>query len=442
MATPKRIFISYTHDSDDHKDRVLALATQLVEDGLDVELDQWLAVPVQGWPQWMTDEITASDYVLVVCTETYLRRFNGKEKPGLGLGATWEGATITGELYKSQGRNTKFIPVLLSGAQTEWIPSPLRATSYYRLDIPEDYVTLYRRLTDQPAVQKPKLGTIKSYESREPPKLFSDLAPTPKPEPTPDKPSWFIDSGTDNYGQWATFEVRNVRQKMRWIEPGTFWMGSPEGEKGRRDDEGPRHHVELTQGFWLGETPCTQALWKAVMGDNPSHFKGVDRPVEQVNWDDCQQFLRTLGKKVPGLDPTLPTEAQWEYACRAGTETPRWHASLDSIAWFRENSGDQTPVFKWLGVDNKKSHPVSRKLINPWGLYDILGNVLEWCSDGKRLYSAEDAIDPMGPEDPKRITRGGSWNGYAEAARAACRGMWETGFRSYVIGFRLARSAE
>src|SRR5438128_6861266 len=117
---------------------------------------------------------------------------------------------------------------------------------------------------------------------------------------------------------------------MRWIPPGRFWMGSPADEDGRYDDEGPQHEVQFTQGVWLFDTPCTQALWQAVMGTDPSEFKGKNRPVESVSWEDSQTFLDKLNAQLPGLALRLPTEAQWEYACRAGTETARYEADLDA----------------------------------------------------------------------------------------------------------------
>ena len=139
-----------------------------------------------------------------------------------------------------------------------------------------------------------------------------------------DTTSWASAAGRDEYGLWAAFEVEGVGQRLRWIPPGRFWMGSPKDEPGRWKDEGPRHPATLGEGFWLAETPCTQALWQAVMGGNPSHFKGSQRPVEQVRWDDCHRFLDRLNQRFRHLDARLPTEAEWEYACRAGTATATW----------------------------------------------------------------------------------------------------------------------
>lgn len=133
--------------------------------------------------------------------------------------------------------------------------------------------------------------------------------------------------GSDRFGLWSEIAIESsqgepVIQCLRWIPPGRFWMGSPKDEPERWDDEGPQHRVTISQGFWLFDTACTQVLWQAVMGSNPSAFKGADRPVETVSWNDCQDFLKRLNERLPGLDLSLPTEAQWEYACRAGTTTP------------------------------------------------------------------------------------------------------------------------
>ena len=145
------------------------------------------------------------------------------------------------------------------------------------------------------------------------------------------------------------------------------------------------------------DTPCTQALWEAVMGANPSTFKAPDRPVETVSWDDCQEFVQRLNGRVVGLELGLPSEAQWEYACRAGTETARYRDSLDEIAWYDENSGGET-------------HAVGGKLPNGWGLYDMLGNVWEWCADAWREdYSQPRVVETGGRASVLRVIRGGSW---------------------------------
>jgi formylglycine-generating enzyme required for sulfatase activity len=246
-------------------------------------------------------------------------------------------------------------------------------------------------------------------------------------------PSWAREVGRDQYGRWARVEVKGVSFRLRWIEPGTFWMGSPEDEAGRFGDEGPRHEVTLTQGFWLGEVPCTQALWRAVTGEAPSRFEGALRPVERVSWDEVQAFLTRINAAVPGLELTLPTEAQWEYAARAGSEEARYGA-LDDVAWHVGNGGGET-------------HAVGGKAANAWGLQDMLGNVHEWCMDGASgdgpldAYLPGHATDPYVPghDRPARVVRGGSWGAHAQRVRAAYRYAYPRGARLDRVGFRVAR---
>ncbi len=253
-----------------------------------------------------------------------------------------------------------------------------------------------------------------------------------------DTTSWASAAGRDEFGLWAAFEVGGVRQRLRWIPPGRFWMGSPKQEPSRRKNEGPRHAVMLTEGFWLAETPCTQAMWRAVLGEEPSKFDGDERPVETVSWNDCQRFMERLNQRFRHLDARLPTEAEWEYACRAGTETATWirdpdlagaggSTRLDRIAWYQGNSAHET-------------HDVATKEPNPWGVYDPLGNVWEWCWDRKANYSAKSLVDPEGAaEGSMRVFRGGSWDDRARSVRAACRYWIHPVERASNLGFRLSR---
>ena len=142
-------------------------------------------------------------------------------------------------------------------------------------------------------------------------------------------PAWACGWGEDRYGVFVEVGVADAVQRMRWIAPGRFVMGSPESEVGRYNYEGPQHEVTLTRGFWLADTPCTQALWTAVMGENPSHYEGDEqRPVEQVSWDNCERFFARLEELRPGFAGRFPSEAEWEYACRAGTRTATYGGDL------------------------------------------------------------------------------------------------------------------
>ena len=231
-------------------------------------------------------------------------------------------------------------------------------------------------------------------------------------------------SDCDRLGMKSTIDVGGVSFCFYWIPQGCFWMGSPDDEEGRWSNEGPRHKVTLTKGFWLSETPCTQAFWKAVMGENPSHFKSPNHPVERVSWTDCQNFIKKLNSYLPGLEARLPTEAEWEYSCRAGTETSIYASNIDRIAWHRGNSGSGT-------------HPVAQKDPNAWGLYDMLGNIEEWCSDyWQSPYGVGPMEDPHGPlEGLLRVARGSSWKNM----RAAYRLRYFPDYRLNILGLRLAR---
>jgi formylglycine-generating enzyme required for sulfatase activity len=285
-------------------------------------------------------------------------------------------------------------------------------------------------------------------------------------------PEWASEWGEDRYGVFAAFTLSEATQRLRWIPPGRFWMGSPEDEtvglaqeaweREWFEKEHPRHEVIITRGFWLFDTPCTQTLWEAVMGGNPSRFKSGDHPVEQVSWEDAQRFIDTINACLPGLELSLPTEAQWEHACRAGTETALYNGpieilgernapALDPIAWYGGNSGVEFELkgghdsSYWAEVQYPNSisgtHPVGRKKPNRWGLYDMLGNVWEWCADGVREYEDRREVDPQGPmsSGAARVIRGGSWYDIARSCRSAYRSRDTPVIRSLILGFRCAR---
>jgi nucleoside phosphorylase len=178
-STPPKVFISYSHDSQEHKDRILELADRFREDGIDCNIDQYEDSPTVGWQRWMLNQLEAADFVLVVCTEQYDRRFRGHEEVGKGKGATWEGGVIIQELYDAQGKNSKFIPVTFTPQDTDFIPSPLRATTNYRLNSTDDYELLYRRLTNQPRTRKPDLGKLQTLAPRDRKQIFSDSPTVP-----------------------------------------------------------------------------------------------------------------------------------------------------------------------------------------------------------------------------------------------------------------------
>lgn len=249
---------------------------------------------------------------------------------------------------------------------------------------------------------------------------------------------WACDWGEDRYGLWMAFRYLGVRQCLRWIISGEFLMGSPRNEAERVNDE-TQHRVILAQGYWLADTACTQALWQAVMGDNPSWFKGQDRPVETVSWDDVQQFIDRLNERASGGGFRLPTEAEWEYACRAGTTTAFWFG--DQVSPEQVNySGDSPYAGGQKGQNRNETVAVKALPCNGWGLYQMHSNVWEWCQDWFGAYPLETVANPPGPaRGGRRVLRGGSWFDHGGFARSAYRYRDVPGTRCNYVGFRLAR---
>ena len=203
-----------------------------------------------------------------------------------------------------------------------------------------------------------------------------------------------------------------------WIEAGTFQMGCSMGDTNCSADENPSHSVTLTKGFWIGQTPVTQSAYMKIAGSNPSNFKGDQLPVEKVNWADANKFCQSV-------DMRLPTEAEWEYAARAGDAGPRY-GEPDAIAWYASNSMEKT-------------HEVGQKQPNAYGLYDMLGNVWQWVNDYYQRYPEGALTDPKGPATgTARILRGGSWKDVATFIRASYRNGSMAGFRIDDFGLRCA----
>jgi hypothetical protein len=182
----KAVFLSYSHDSDEHRDRVLALAERLRQDGLDARCDQYVnGTPPQKWPRWMMDQFDEAAFVLVICTETYHRRFRGHEEPGRGKGADWEGALITQKIYDDKSRSVKFVPVMLAPGQEGFIPEPLRGHTHYELTSEDSYQGLYSFLLGKAGVQPSPVGAIKAVPKRRvPPQQFDPAPEPPAPQPT------------------------------------------------------------------------------------------------------------------------------------------------------------------------------------------------------------------------------------------------------------------
>jgi formylglycine-generating enzyme required for sulfatase activity len=252
---------------------------------------------------------------------------------------------------------------------------------------------------------------------------------------------WFLSGGDASVSNSPVNRTANVAPSLTGdsiknslgmefvrIPAGSFLMGSPTSETGSSDEERPQHRVVISREFYFGKYEVTQGQWKALMGNNPSFHQecGDDCPVERVSWNDAQEFIKTLNAKGEGTY-RLPTEAEWEYAARAGTTEAYSGKNLDEIAWYIENPGDQP-------------HPVGKKLPNPFGLYDVHGNVWEWTADWFGNYAGEDVTDPQGAASgTNRVYRGGSWGSAAVDLRSAFRAYAVPTERESYVGLRLVR---
>jgi sulfatase modifying factor 1 len=248
----------------------------------------------------------------------------------------------------------------------------------------------------------------------------------------------FLLIGSCGRVETAIVEPRSGARLVR-IPAGAFDMGSAAGEVGHRPDE-TRHHVILTRPFYLSATEVTQEGWARVMGNQPSHFHGPRLPVENVTWFDVQEFLRRLNASR-GPRYRLPTEAEWEYACRAGTATA--YNVGDRLSTGEANyDGRSAGEASAGGAFRGTTTPVASFRPNAWGLYDMHGNVWEWCADEYCPYAAGTTSDPVQAcGSPYRVIRGGSWYFGADSARSALRYTHEPGLRGFSIGFRIVREA-
>mgnify|MGYP002673808187 CR=1 FL=1 len=252
--------------------------------------------------------------------------------------------------------------------------------------------------------------------------------PNPKPSPKTKTNSKHKPTSTPTVNRQA--ELNKLINNMVYVSGGTFTMGATSEQGSDAYDEKPTHSVTLSS-FYLCKYEVTQALWKAVMGKNPSSFKGNNLPVENVSWNDCQTFISRLNN-LTGKNFRLPTEAEWEYAARGGNRSRGYKYSgsnvLSDVAWYDGNSGSKT-------------HPVGTKSPNELGLYDMSGNVYEWCSDWKGTYSSSAQTNPTGLSSGSfRVCRGGSWNGITWYCRSSGRNYGPPDFRYYGLGLRLALS--
>jgi len=274
------------------------------------------------------------------------------------------------------------------------------------------------RANNSPGFRDGALGfrLVRTTTPKEEEKKEAVQSPTPK-----------VDRAESLQPKTFTEDLGNgVKLEMVEVPGGTFQMGSPEAEKGRHSWEGPQHQVTVS-AFAIGKYEVTQKQWQAVMGNNPSNFKGDDLPVEEVSWNEAKEFCQKLSRQT-SKNYRLPTEAEWEYACRAGT-TGAYAGTLDEMGWYKDNSGG-------------KKHAVGQKKPNAFGLYDMHGNVWEWCSDWYGSYASMAVTDPVGASSGSyRVIRGGGWIFDAVNCRSAERFRRSLDDHAPILGFRLVRTS-
>ena len=390
--SPIRVFVSYSHDSKNHMDWVLDLANRLRHDGVECELDRYNVSPSEGWPKWCKKKLMESDYVLVVCTSTYLQRFEGTAPIGQGSGVKWEGFIITQELYDNHGQNNRFIPVVFSESDLRFIPTLLKSSSHYILDSEDRYLALYRHLTAQPEIKRPPIGQLKRLPARPMRTFVPREANTGTNSPIllePTEVSNAIPEGMEYIGcnDHGCDEFRWPKDSsvMIAIPSGKFWMGSGRGEG--PDNERPQHRVNIDL-YFIDKYPVTNAQFERFVEDtgyvtdaerNDSGFiadfrgiwengKGVswrdyfsaatvNHPVVLVSPIDAAAYCRWAGKR-------LPTEAEWEKAAR-GTDGRKY-------PWGNAPEPDDTHAnFVGRGTKPVDSYPMGT---SPYGCFDMAGN--------------------------------------------------------------------
>lgn len=254
------------------------------------------------------------------------------------------------------------------------------------------------------------------------PVVGSDVVITDAPARPTAGPAWASVSGSDGQGQWADLIVRGVTIRLRHLPAGRFVMGTRDTDPLHRPDE-VAVAVTFTRGWWLGDSEITQAQYHAITGAHPSAFQGDTLPVENITWHDCVAFTKRLNGFIPGMRSRLPSEAEWEYACRAGSENSA--STLNEIGWFSAS-------------DVTTTRPVKRLPSNRWGLHDMLGNVAEWCQDHYGPYPAQPVSDPLRLDGVSRVVRGGSWAVDPSEGRATTRGKYLPIAHHAHLGFRIA----
>jgi hypothetical protein len=394
---PPRVFISYSHDSNAHRTRVLALSERLRKDGIDADLDQYVeGTPPETWARWMLNRLDWADFVLLICTPTYYRRFRAQEEPGKGEGVDWEGAAITNAIYAAPGATRKFVPVLFDPADEDAIPEPLKGHGFYRLDSEIGYR-----------------------------KLYDFLLGKPPQEPPPQR-------------------TRRLRI------PNVAWVKIPSGPFIYQ-----RGETRQLPTFWIARYPVTNAQYQTFTDDGgydePRWWRDLERPEPasprwpqanrprtNVDWYEAVAFTRWLNARLglPEGSIRLPTELEWEKVARGtegrtypwGAEYRSGFANVDETEYGTRKSGWHLEQTTAVGL-----YPHGR---SPYGVEDLAGTVWEWCLN---KYDDEEAVAPDTSDAPRAV-RGGSWDDDPDAAGAGNRLGDPPRYRNVNQGFRLLSS--
>ena len=420
METTKDIFISYSRKD---KDNILNLLSALEAYKIKYWLDTSEIDYSDTFPDRIANAIDNADSVLFICTEKSLNAVYCKK-----------------ELNYARINDKKIRAVLLDGIvpRQGWFALEYGDINCVNYTDKSQVDKLMQELEDayQPEAaeaRRQELEAAKEAARQRVREEFERKKQQVADEAARKERERLEKESEERKETVLTFTIKGVSFKMIKVEGGTFTMGATEEQEDDAYDwERPVYQVTLSD-YYIGQTEVTQALWTAVMGDNPSDFKGDNLPVEQVSWDDCQTFIKKLNSllsnQLVGKHFALPTEAQWEVAARGGKQSKGYKYAgsynIDDVAWYDNNSGDM-------------SHPVAQKQPNELGLYDMSGNVCEWCQDWDFYNSSNAQTNPQGPaEGSNRVFRGGSWNYIAEFCRVSDRFSSAPGNRYGYLGFRL-----
>jgi sulfatase modifying factor 1 len=452
----RRVLISYaSEDPDWDPEQVEAVASAIEQAGIRVHLDRWhqrdrkRRLSLAEWQAWMDASIDGATHIICLVSPRYRELWS--RKPGVpgGYGVAFESIRLIHHLYLLKQHNDgRILTLRPDGHGYDGIPRDLA------LDCPDYCWVSHREILLSHLGEAELPGQVGGEEAATPaavpapaaakaparvpapaPALAQPPAPARSPASAPNmqpRPSWASASGKDDHGHWADLTVDGVTQRMRWIAP-----SGPAGfEMG--DAEVGRSREVVEAGFWLADTPCTQAFWQVVTGKNPSHFchgrDALQHPVEGVSWYCVTDVFIPFLVSQPGwskdVAPCLPTEVEWEYAARAGTTTTYWWGDN----WDETRGNADMHGTRRFG-DKEGTTPVNRYRPNPWGLYDVHGNVWEWCADEWRKRRYEFLVLP---DADWRVVRGGSWRDLPGSARAAYRSREPCKRPDRNLGFRFA----